>query len=73
MSIRTALQAWKRIAALLIATAIVLAAPYGIAVFAIQIANTFCFAIGSCPRLLYRTAVTDRWAGPRWHCGRSEP
>jgi hypothetical protein len=32
MSIRAGLQAWKRIAALLIAAAIVLAAPYGIAV-----------------------------------------
>ena len=32
MSIRAGLQAWKHIAALLIAAAIVLAAPYGIAV-----------------------------------------
>jgi len=32
MSIRAGLQAWKPIAALLIAAAIVLAAPYGIAV-----------------------------------------
>jgi hypothetical protein len=32
MSIRASLQAWKHIAALLIAAAIVLAAPYGIAV-----------------------------------------
>ena len=32
MSIRAGLQAWKRFAALLIAAAIVLAAPYGIAV-----------------------------------------
>jgi hypothetical protein len=32
MSIRASLQVWKRFAALLIAAAIVLAAPYGIAV-----------------------------------------
>jgi hypothetical protein len=32
MSIRAGLQAWKHIAALLVAAAIVLAAPYGIAV-----------------------------------------